>query len=270
MIDDDSNVTNKKVSKPSGKYRKSNAVGCDHPDLEFLESQINTLKSLVATREAELKKVQESDNLKAKKIMNLEAQLSEARKSSCQTNIPDMKNTETSKENLGEPDHSKITNLEIKTTSLESQITLLMTKIENIEVTTGTTNRTVYSCDLCDSEFDTRMNLKSHKEEQHCIQYQCNICTFTSPNPGHLEEHMSTHKKYLTCTNCDYKTEEQSKLTEHKQIQHLKCDKCSYSAIHQNCYALTHVCFFIACQLSFYLEGFSILFSMEQNKYCLS
>ena len=222
-------MTNKWITKPSGKYRKSNAVGFEYPDMEFLESQINTLKSVMAKREAELKKVQESDNLKAKKIMNLEAQLSEARKFACQTNCPDIQKTETSKDNLMEPDNSKITILEIKTTNLESQMTLLMSKNEDIElsqnrevaeVPTGTSNRIVYSCDLCDSEFDTSRKIKSHKVELHCIQYNCDICSFTSLNPGTLEEHKSIHKKYFNCMNCDYKTELESKLIEHRQIQH--------------------------------------------------
>ena len=68
-----------KIPRLSAKHRKSN-VNNEHPEKEFLMSQINTLKSIVAKREAELKKSNESNELKAKRIMNLEAQLKEARK----------------------------------------------------------------------------------------------------------------------------------------------------------------------------------------------
>ena len=71
------------IEKPNSKHRKANVGACDHPDIEFLESQIITLKSVVARRETEVKKLKESDNLKAKHIMQLESQLTEARNTVC-------------------------------------------------------------------------------------------------------------------------------------------------------------------------------------------
>ena len=56
MTEKDDTENGNTIYKPSAKHRKSNATGCDHPDKEFLTSQINTLKSVIAKREADLKK----------------------------------------------------------------------------------------------------------------------------------------------------------------------------------------------------------------------
>ena len=60
----------------SGKHRKSGL--CDHPDIDFLEMQIETLKSIVAQKELETTKLKQSDAIKTKQINNLEAKLQEA------------------------------------------------------------------------------------------------------------------------------------------------------------------------------------------------
>ena len=58
----------------NNRHRKSN-LNLDKPELEFLQSQLDSCRSIIAQREAELEKVKESDSLKAKRIMQLEAQL---------------------------------------------------------------------------------------------------------------------------------------------------------------------------------------------------
>ena len=135
-LETEDNPTNKKLPKLAGKHRKSNATTCEHADKEFLESQINTLKSVVARREAELKKVQESDNLKAKRIMQLEAQLSEARDAVCLLNsngsekIPDVPElSDKGKQN----ENHLLSNLANKTTNLENQMTILLSKFDNLQ-----------------------------------------------------------------------------------------------------------------------------------------
>ena len=60
------------------RHRKSN-LNLDKPELEFLQSQLDSCRGIIAQREAELKKMKESDTLKAKRIMQLDAQLEEAR-----------------------------------------------------------------------------------------------------------------------------------------------------------------------------------------------
>lgn len=241
VIEDDSNEYRKRINKPSGKHRKSNAIICDHPDLEFLESQINTLKSIVAKREAELKKIQESDNLKAKKIMNLESQLNEARKFACEANarIPETQNKGNINDNLAE--NQKIINLENKTDNLENQMTLLLLKFENIQPSQSkdvpdisTETHKIFSCDICDSEFETKMILKSHKQELHGIDYKCTICSFTTKDTITLEEHKKIHSQHLTCTICNCRTETEKSLLDHKETQHLKCIDVHITPFHKD------------------------------------
>ena len=66
------------TTKLSGKQRKSN-VNKDSPDTEFLNSTINTLTGTIARNELELKKLRESNDLKLKRIVQLETQVKEAR-----------------------------------------------------------------------------------------------------------------------------------------------------------------------------------------------
>ena len=114
------------------------AGGCDHPDIEFLESQIYTLKSVLARREIELKKLEESDNLKAKKIMNLEAQLNEARKAACQTET--IRNITARDSSTTCPEINKINNLENKTNLIEQQLFLLISRIETSQINSNKTS----------------------------------------------------------------------------------------------------------------------------------
>ena len=61
----------------SGKPKKS-TVNKDHPDIELLNSQIVILMSKLSLKDLELKKVLESDDLKRKRIVQLESQLKSA------------------------------------------------------------------------------------------------------------------------------------------------------------------------------------------------
>ena len=62
---------------PSARHRKSN-IKVDNPETEFLKCQLDSCRGIIAQREAELKKVKESETLKAKRIMKHESQLQEA------------------------------------------------------------------------------------------------------------------------------------------------------------------------------------------------
>ena len=109
------NVSPKNVTKVSGKHKKSNILS-DHPENDFLESQINSLKSVIAMREAELKKCKESNDLKSKRIMYLEEQLNQARKLSGRSTA-----AATFNENQNEHDLNKaaIETLEARTSTIE-------------------------------------------------------------------------------------------------------------------------------------------------------
>ena len=198
------------ISKPSAKHRKSNAIGCNHPDKDFLTSQINTLKSVIAKREAELKKVQESDNLKAKKIMQLEAQLREARKNGC---MPDDDDKDCD-------DSSKIKNLEMKTATLEEQVAILFNKLKmGIHAETS-----IFNCETCNKEFNHKDKLNMHRKKEH---------TTDETDFTHVNEHQEPNYEKFYCMKCNFTTEANCDLEKHMQNQHHKCNLCSYHAIHQ-------------------------------------
>ena len=224
-------ITDKRKNppKPGGKHRKSNVTSCEHPDKEFLESQINTLKTIVAKREAELKKIQESDNLKAKRIMNLEAQLNESRKAACQANG-------IANDNQNVTENTKIADLEVKTNNLENQVTFLFNQLENMNKAndaspTSQDERRVYSCDLCDLEFNEKEILKKHKETSHRTICNCDVCPFTTDDTTVLDLHKRTHTQLLTCPSCEYRTKNENEMDEHRMQEHMKCNDCSYHAI---------------------------------------
>ena len=63
----------------SGKQRGSN-VNKDSAGTELLQTTIDTLRGTIAMKDAEYKKIKESDIIKSKRIMNLESQLKETQK----------------------------------------------------------------------------------------------------------------------------------------------------------------------------------------------
>ena len=63
---------------PVGKQRKSN-VNIENPDKEFLKSQLDTCKGMIAQKDLEVKKLKESNDMRAKRISALESLLQESR-----------------------------------------------------------------------------------------------------------------------------------------------------------------------------------------------
>ena len=213
--------------KLAAKHRKSNAVACEHPEKEFLESQINTLKSIIARREAELIKIQESDSLKAKKIILLEGQLDAARKAGCiSNNIPDKNNTE----------KEKIAILEKKTNYIENQISVLFNKFENSteNITTKDPQRKVYACHICDLELSTRKDLKEHMDTIHSSNITTHHDGILSTNNTAMPEtqRKQKHSEQFRCQPCNYSAQTEKELEEHAIRYHWKCRQCSYRAIH--------------------------------------
>ena len=176
--------------------------------------------------------MQESDNLKAKRIMNLEAQLNEARKTVCQVNdLAKDNHDKTSNENQTE--NIKITNLELKTNSLEQQVTILFSKLETINHAKEAPKvpGKLFPCDLCEAEFQEKVNIKKQKELSHGALYKCDDCPFTTVSPTSLDSHKKTHRQQFLCPSCEFKTENETYLNKHKTKHDMKCDQCSYHAI---------------------------------------
>ena len=66
-----------KLPTLTGRHKKSN-LNLDNPETEFLKSQVDTLKSLVSQNDEEFKKLKQSNELKSKRIIQLESKLQEA------------------------------------------------------------------------------------------------------------------------------------------------------------------------------------------------
>ena len=106
--------------------------------MEFLQSQLDSCRGVIAQREAELKKLKESDSLKAKRIMQLEAQLQEARhlitKSSKTTEEPvPISASDPIPTILNHKDDVKVILLEAKTNTLEHQMASISSKIDSLQ-----------------------------------------------------------------------------------------------------------------------------------------
>ena len=182
----------------------------------------------MAKREAELKKAQESDSLKAKRIRNLEAQLDEARKRGYNEN-EGIEDSEVISNLLS---LLKIENLEEKTKKLEHQVELLFSKIENPSPAKRNPSK-CYICDVCDVEFERKIGLKKHQEEAHLTLYHCEKCEFTSGNSQIMNDHKRKHSLHHTCTKCSFRAASESDLEQHKLDVHMKCNLCSYHGIHR-------------------------------------
>ena len=62
----------------TGRHKKS-TINAESPNIEFLNATIDSLKGTIAKNELELKKLREANDLKLKRIMQLEAQVEESR-----------------------------------------------------------------------------------------------------------------------------------------------------------------------------------------------
>ena len=215
-------IDNYTIQNPSARHRKANFAACNHSDREFLESQINTLKSIVAKREADLKTLKDSDNLKAKRIMQLESQLKEARDAICRKKSIEEDVNKESIDNV----------LEKRTKILEVQMNEVLSKISLFERSLykdPTTSSKILVCEICDETFDEKSKLKNHKKEVHFIDLVCKYCGFLSNDNAAIEEHMSTH--LIKCKDCRYSTYTDLDMRAHSIIHQYKCQECSYHAI---------------------------------------
>ena len=123
-------VQSEKSKKPpplSKKHRKTN-LNVDNPDSELYQSQIDTLKAVNAQKEAENKKLKESNDLKTKRINILEAELEQARSFLIQQN-----KSQSSEPTKDGSEGTKVESLEIKTNNLETQFVLLLSKVDAIQ-----------------------------------------------------------------------------------------------------------------------------------------
>ena len=124
-----------KLPNLTGRQRKSN-IEVNNPQLEFLKAQLTSLKVALAQKDAEMKKVLESDKLKAQKIIALNAELQEQGNFiTKQCNVtPSTEVPDTISQSTYGTENTRVNFLELKTSSLEQQVTMLMTKMDSFQI----------------------------------------------------------------------------------------------------------------------------------------
>ena len=215
----------------SGRHRKSN-LNQDNPETEFLKSQIDTLKSVLSQNDEEIKKLKQSNDLKSRRITQLEAKLEEAQHIVTQQARISKPTSTTPREDS----ESRINLIEQKYTFLMDQINSLSTKIEQKSSTSSIT----FACIQCDFIALTKNDLSNHITDIHARTFTCSRCDFTSTKSAEIKEHKAkSHPiEMLRCEKCIFETQHKSQLEKHMKTIHIApkhpCEKCSYKAIHAN------------------------------------
>ena len=233
----------------TGKHRKSGL--CEHPDIDFLEMQIETLKSTIAQKDLETAKLKQSDSLKTKQINNLEAKLQEALKTiKLQNNVQEKSNDSVTNKPIPDPnvgENFKIHFLENKTSSLELQLGLLSSRLDSLlfnfvgdarPAKSTTTMRNPepmirYVCEICNFEVTNKTDMEKHKQEKHARVIACQKCDFETTKLHELKTHKALKHppiKY-SCDNCDFDTMHANQLEKHKRTIHTEdktCDKTNF------------------------------------------
>ena len=250
----------------SGKHRKSK-VNIENPEKEFLLSTVDTLKVSIAKSDLEIKKLKESNDIKAKRIMNLEAQLEEAKntitKHKClvseeRQEHPYPSHTQELRQMSDGFQEIKVANIETRTNAIEHNISLLSAKLENLQFNflaekksnsadlvsrTQETPKT-YLCDICEYESAEKASLKTHKEsclssyEAHVsnssTDFACQTCSYIAIHKNDLKRHETQmHGQNLPtdiygCEKCEYSTQHENKLKKHIQDRHTQQSRYFY------------------------------------------
>ena len=215
-----STVTSRMTTLPqfSGKHRKSK-INNENPEKEFLQGIVDTLKATIAKNDLEMKKLKESNEIKAKRIMNLESQIEEAKntitKHKCPGNGEEMTNPSPFSQFQFQPpvldgyQQIKVANLENRTSSIEHNISVLTSKLENLQFNLLVEKKR--------PEKSEESIIRTHEVQT----FVCNFCEYETTVKALLRTHIAT------CSSRQNMSESRPKNPEH-----LDCQKCSYKAIH--------------------------------------
>ena len=235
--------TRPKLPTLLGRHRKSN-LDLEHPEQEFLRSQVDTLKGVVSQNDEEIKKLKQSNDLKSKRIIQLESQLQEAK--NCITQQARLSSPTPVVEDRNTVDtdlNPRVHLLEQKCSFIIDQISALSSRFGDFTNNSSRNSKnpeTLFSCMNCDYDAKSKIELSKHIEEFHSRKYTCNKCDFTSSKSVDVKEHkLKTHPiALLKCDECDMETQHSNQLAKHKRTIHrnsgYRCDTCSYRALHLN------------------------------------
>ena len=214
-----------------GRHRKSN-LNLENPEIEFLKSQIDTLKSVLSQNDEEIKKLKQSNDLKSRRITQLESKLEEAQHFVTQQ----ARISTTTPKPHSEDSESRITLVEQKYNFVMDQINFLSTKIDQ-----KSSNPSInFACIQCDFIAVAKNDLSNHISDIHSRTFNCSKCDFTSTKSIDIKEHKSKSHPIimLRCEQCIFETQHNSQLVKHMKTVHIEskhpCEKCSYKAIHSS------------------------------------
>ena len=236
----------------TGKHRKSK-VNQTSPETEFLQTTVDTLKATVAMNEMEIKKLKESNDIKAKRILSLESQVQESRNHITSHKCPILENdsvTDKSNDTNDVYQKVKINSLENRTNAIEHCITILTSKMDNLQLNLVTkasepsvcnTIRSqeilkIFCCESCEYETSEKCKLKEHVETHKLTSFKCQKCSYVAIHNKDLNRHDKTmhsqteFPEVFGCNRCQYSTQHRDNLREHVQNTHTQQSRVFYSS----------------------------------------
>ena len=232
---------------PRNTRHRASLVNKTDPEMEFLQTAVDSCRSTIATQESEIKRLNECLDIRNKRVMNLEAQVAHAAKHVADRGA--------SADYPGSID-SSVSN--ISTKKLEEAILLILKKLDSpatfpsITIHNNTPNFPSPTQPLLTSRYSQTAApvesscTKCPQESNHsCDQpLTCNVCKETDASTTNLDKHFDPHEKpdnapyklpsspEFSCEYCDNKFASPSILLEHTESEHaeacLNCTYCSY------------------------------------------
>ena len=207
----------------TSRQRKSN-VDVANPKNEFLKSQIDTLKTVISQNNEEIKILKESNDLKSRRINQLESQLLLAHESLAGQNSFSGSNTNESF------DAKRVDTLEANWELMNNTILELNDKMKTFDKSLlnnlrfkASSQSMQTTCGNCDVASKNRQDYSSHLKAttDHNKEFLCDLCSYYGIHLKDLERHKNTmHHVPFKCRKCDSEFCSKSHLYEHLKEDH--------------------------------------------------
>ena len=103
---------------------------------------------------------------------------------------------------------------------------------DTVDLPTNMNHKKKQACTRCGKEFLYVKRLSEHMEKEHLQEtiYDCDQCGKEYQTKGHLRRHIKTHTDIYMCPNCPEKFSKKIQLKSHVFNEHTikKCDKCEF------------------------------------------
>ena len=119
----------------------------------------------------------------------------------------------------------KIASLEGRTTSIEQNVTLILARLQCLELSSQREKISLYICEMCDHESRDKQSLITHRGEVHTKKtlFHCGSCTETFSTSLDLELHdEQVHIPYeiYSCRHCQFSSQSNDSLQDHILQEH--------------------------------------------------